>query len=82
MRTIRQIYTCPCMFCAPSFSFEPTSKYPRPGTNSALLGTTWQFYLLVQFQSRFQRHDRQQRTSIIENTMLINDRTVSDFQIQ
>jgi len=61
---------------------NPRVNILEPGTNNVLLGTTWQFYLLIKFHCRFQRYDRQQGTSIIEYTVLINDRSVNDFQIQ
>jgi len=52
------------------------------GRINILPRATSQFHFLIKFHFRFQRHDQQQRTSVIENTMLTNDRSANDFQIQ
>jgi len=54
----------------------------EPGTNSALLGKVWQFYLLIKVQRRYQTHDQHQRSSIIDNKMLHSDRSLIHFRIQ
>jgi len=61
---------------------NPTVNILELGRINTLMWTTSQFHFLIKFHCRFQRHDQQQRTSVIENTMLTNDRSANDFQIQ
>jgi len=68
------------MFCAPTSVFNPTANILVLGGINTLMRAILEFHFLIKFLCRFQRHDHHQRTSIIENTMLINDRSVNDFQ--
>jgi len=73
---------CLGIFCASFFTFKPKRNYPRTRTNSVQLGTTWQFYLLIQFRCRFQRQDQPQRSSFLDNKMLHSDRSFINFRFQ
>jgi hypothetical protein len=61
---------------------NPTVNILELGGINTLMRATSQFQFPIEFHRRFQRHDRQQRTSIIENTILSNVRSVNDFQMQ
>jgi hypothetical protein len=70
------------MFCEPSLVLNQTVNILELGRINTLMRANSQFHCRIKFHCRFQRHDQQQGTSVIENTMLINDRSVNDFQIQ
>ena len=55
--TIRRIYTVRECSVHHSLVSNPAVNILEPVTNSALLGTTWQFYLLIKFHCRFQRQN-------------------------
>ena len=70
-----------CSVYQPSV-LNPTVKILELGRINFLPRTTSYFHFLIKFHCRFHSHDQQQRNSVIENTMLTNDRPVNDFQIQ
>jgi len=61
--------------------FNPTVNILQLGRINTLMRATSQFHFLIKFRCRFRRNDQQQRTLVIVNTILINDRSVTDFQI-
>ena len=70
-----------CSVYQPSV-LNPTVNIIALGRINILPRATSQFHFLIKFHCRFHSHDQQQRTSVIENAMLTNDRSANDFQIQ